>query len=56
MKHLTPKTELGRKLLELREKALTCGMELLTADEINEKVKKEREGKEPIIFPCKTSF
>lgn len=31
----TPRTEIGRKLLERRRKALASGMELLTADEIN---------------------
>ena len=30
-----PRTEMGRKLLERRRKALASGMELLTADEIN---------------------
>lgn len=32
---LKPKTELGRKLLELRNKAIKAGMPLLSFDEIN---------------------
>jgi hypothetical protein len=32
---ITPKTEIGRKLLKCRGKALTKGMSLRSADEIN---------------------
>ena len=39
---LEPKTALGRKLLALREKALSHGMSLLTAEEINVRVKDAR--------------
>lgn len=38
----TPRTEIGRKLLEHRKKALARGMTLLTADEINLMVKEGR--------------
>lgn len=38
----TPRTEIGRKLLEHRRKALARGMTLLTADEINLMVKEGR--------------
>lgn len=37
-----PRTELGRTLLEYRRKALAQGMKLLTADEIDSMVKKDR--------------
>lgn len=37
-----PRTELGRKLLEHRRKALARGIKLLTADEINLMVNEER--------------
>ena len=37
-----PKTELGRKLLELRNKAIRAGVGLLSAGEINEEVARRR--------------
>ena len=37
-----PRTEIGRKLLELRRKILASGVKLLTADEINLMVKEGR--------------
>ncbi len=38
----TPRTEIGRKLLEHRRKSLARGMKLLTADEINAMVNSGR--------------
>ena len=37
-----PRTPLGRKLLELRNRAIQAGMRLLNADEVLEEVKRRR--------------
>ncbi|MFH0958512.1 MAG: hypothetical protein V1897_07385 [Pseudomonadota bacterium] len=37
-----PRSDLGRKLLELRKKAIDEGMQLLSADEILEEVRRRR--------------
>lgn len=37
-----PKTDMGRKLWELRNKAIRAGMKLLTPSEINEEVARRR--------------
>jgi hypothetical protein len=37
-----PRTELGRRLLALRNKAIASGMRLLSADEILEEVRRRR--------------
>lgn len=37
-----PKTELGKKLLEIRMRAIAKGMKLLTTDEILEEVRRRR--------------
>lgn len=37
-----PRTELGRKLLEFRKKAISKGMPLLSIDEVNLRVKESR--------------
>ena len=39
-----PKTELGKKLLKLRNQAIANGLTLLDADEIIEEVKRRRKG------------
>jgi len=38
----TPRTELGEKLLAIRNKAIAKGMKLLTEDEVLEEVKRRR--------------
>ena len=39
-----PRTELGRKLVELRNKGIRSGMKLLTISEINEELARRRGG------------
>jgi len=39
---LIPRSDLGRKLLELRKRAIDEGMRLLSADEILEEVRRRR--------------
>lgn len=38
----TPRTELGRRLAELRKQGIRSGMKLLTACEINEELTRRR--------------
>ena len=42
MEEFVPRTELGRKLLALRNQAIQAGMKLLTEDEILEEVRRRR--------------
>ena len=42
--HYQPRTELGRKLIELRRAYIQSGGKLMTQDEINEEVRRRRGG------------
>lgn len=39
-----PQTELGKRLLEIRQRAIAKGMRLLSWDEVNEEVRQRRGG------------
>jgi len=46
MKEITPRTTLGMRLWQLRQKAIAGGMRLLREDEVLEAVKRRRRGRE----------
>jgi len=45
MDSYTPKTRLGKRLIEIREKAIKRGIKLLTVDEVLILIKNRRVGK-----------
>ncbi len=47
-----PNTELGKRLIELRNRAIENGVVLLNADEINAEVAKNRGGSEKTESDC----